>query len=171
MSGFSSVAETESQQSNLSAFLVVPVATMVVFGLLLINMALNPEIFHGQKPLVEPKYYGYVLALTTGLFLLYALWRLVGNIRRIIVLGTGAVAVDALGAKNFIAAENKRVRSARSDNFFAGKAVLRIGDAHWEGAVKSAIENVDFIIFDATQFAIVPLDPRTSRGSSSMNKR
>ncbi|KLK93801.1 hypothetical protein AA309_07215 [Microvirga vignae] len=138
---------------DLVVFLIVPIATVLFVVAAWFNMVvLNPEL-HRPHPFVRSEYFWYGLSLATGLYVLYGLWRLVANIRRTIMLGAGVVAVDALGATSFIAAENKRVRSGRGDNFFAGKAVLRIADAHWEAAVKSAIESVDFIIFDATQFA------------------
>jgi hypothetical protein len=137
---------------DLLAYLIVPIAIIGAICALWVNAVLfNPEV-HKPPPFVRSEYFLLGVLLIGGLCMLYGLWRLVANMRRTIILGTGAVRLDAAGVKRFIAAENRRVRSGGGDNFFAGKAVLRIGDAQWEAAVKSAIKNVDFIIFDATQF-------------------
>ncbi|MGO7954606.1 hypothetical protein ACC758_38135, partial [Rhizobium ruizarguesonis] len=95
---------------------------------------LNPEL-HQPTSFVQSYYFVYMVGAIVCLSAMIGLCRFVANIRRIYILETGVVAVDATGAKRFIDGENRRRRYGSGANFLAGKAVLRISDAYGQAAV------------------------------------
>ncbi len=141
---------------DILVFILFPISMLILFAFIWINVIFNYELI-SQKIFIPSwfisEYFLPFLFLMSLVMFFSGIIHFVLNLKRIKLIGSGYTVLkhDRLAAQ--IESECDRVSKSSISDFLSGKRIYRVSDEDWKAAVSAAIENVDLIFFDATDYS------------------